>query len=136
MAAAKWPEAAQGGYEFTAEQNRLIADLARKMSAVGIFFLSVGGLAVASAVYALRHSQGGYFAALLLAGVYLLVTGWWKVRSGRCFRLVVDTSGSDIEHTMRALAALDRLFTLSFWLVIAYVVLVVSALLGYPAGLS
>ncbi len=120
-------------YEFSSDQNRIIADLASRMSSVGAFLIIAGAVALVSAI--LSSVQGAYVAviALLTVGAFFLVTGVWSRRSARYFRYVVDTTGHDIDHIMRALTELDKFYTLKFWLVIAYLVIILSALVLVPS---
>jgi len=124
------------GYEFSAEQNQLIADLARKMLGVGIFMLLIGALALIGGVASGFGSRLDAAVVLVLAAAFFLAVASWTVAAARSFRRIVETEGHDIPHTMAALAQLRRFYTLHFWLIIAYLVLIVLAILGYPQGLG
>ncbi len=123
-------------YEFTAEQNELIADLARKMKGVGIFMAAIGALALAGCLTSALRARPDLAVALALTATFFLAVATWTVKAGGEFRRIVDTQGSDIPHTMNALAQLRRFYTLHFWLIIVYLVLIVLAILGYPEGLG
>ncbi len=123
-------------YEFTAEQNELIADLARKMKGVGIFMAAIGALALAGCVTSALRARPDLAVMLALGAAFFLAIASWTVKAGREFRRIVDTRGSDIPHTMNALAQLRRFYTLHFWLIIVYLVLIGLAILGYPEGLG
>ncbi len=123
-------------YEFTAEQNQLIADLARKMKGVAVFMAAVGALALVGCLTtALRHRPDLAVVTALAAGFFLAIATW-TFQAGREFSRIVDTRGHDIPHTMNALAQLRRFYTLHFWLIIVYLALIVLAILGYPEGLE
>ncbi len=123
-------------YEFTAEQNQLIADLAWKMKGVGVFMYVIGGLALAGGVASATRSRPDLAIMLALGAAFFLAIATWTFQAGREFRRVVDTEGEDIAHTMVALAQLRRFYTLHFWLIVVYLVLIVLAILGYPEGLE
>ena len=123
-------------YEFTAEQNQLIADLARKMKGVAIFMAAIGAMALAGCVTSALRARPDLAVIAALAAAFFLAIAFWTFRAGREFRRVVDTRGHDIPHTMNALAQLRRFYTLHFWLIIVYLVLIVLAILGYPEGLG
>ncbi len=123
-------------YEYTAEQNQLIADLARKMLGVGIFMCLIGALALIACAASAWGSRLDTAVVLAFAAVFFLAIATWTVAASRSFRKIVATEGHDIPHTMAALAQLRRFYTLHFWLIIAYLVLIVLAILGYPAGLG
>ena len=123
-------------YEFTAEQNRLIADLARKMKGVALFMATIGAMAFAGCVTSALRDRPDLAVIAALAAAFFLAIAIWTFRAGREFRRVVDTRGQDIPHTMNALAQLRRFYTLHFWLIIVYLVLIVLAILGYPEGLG
>lgn len=123
-------------YEFTAEQNRLIADLAWKMRGVAIFMFAIAVLALAGGVAGAYRGRPDLAVISILVAAFLLAVAVWTFQAGREFRRVVDTEGSDISHTMNALAQLRRFYTLQFWLIVVYLALIVLAVLGYPAGLG
>ncbi len=123
-------------YEFTAEQNELIADLAWKMKGVGIFMYAIGGLALAGGVAGALRSRPDLLVVLALVAAFFLAVATWTYQAGREFRRIVETHGEDIPHTMTALAQLRRFYTLHFWLIVVYLVLIVLAILGYPEGLG
>ena len=124
------------GYEFTAEQNELIADLARKMLGVGIFLYLIGALAGVGCLASVWSSRVDAAVVLVFAAIFFLAIATWTVAAARSFRRIVATEGHDIPHTMAALAQLRRFYTLHFWLILAYLVLIVLAILGYPEGLG
>ncbi len=124
------------GYEFDREQNLLIADLAGKMSSVGIFLVAAGTLSLMVAAVSIGTGRPGPFVALILAGAFFLATGIWTVRGGRAFRAVVDTEGNDSPLVMHALNQLERFYTLNFWLVVIYLMTVLLTFAGCPEGLG
>ena len=123
-------------YEFTAEQNQVIADLARKMLWVGIFTFLIGALALTGGLASAWGSRPDAAMVLILAAAFLLAVAAWTVAAARSFRRIVTTEGQDIPHTMAALTQLRRFYTLHFWLIVVYLVLIVLAILGYPEGLG
>lgn len=121
-------------YEFDVDQNRLISDLAKKMTGVGSFLIGLGLLLAATALYSLWADLGGRFWMPLLPGVFFTVTGAFSLRGGRSFRRVVDTENRDIEHLMLALTQLDRFYTVNFWLVVACILLFIVGVFSVPAA--
>ena len=123
-------------YEFTPEQNELIADLARKMLTVGIFLYVIGGAAAVGFVWSASGARMDAALGLGLLTAFCLAIATWTVVAARSFRRIVDTEGQDIPHAMAALTQLRRFYTLHFWLIVVYVILIVLALIGVPGGLG
>ncbi len=123
-------------FEFNREQNRLIADLATKMRGVGVFLMASGILCLVACGIGLATGRSGIVAVSLLAGIFFSATGFWTTRAGRSFKGVVDTEGNDIALVMHALRELDRFFTLNQWLVIAYLLVILTAVIGCPSSLG
>jgi hypothetical protein len=63
--------------------------------------------------------------------IYLLVGVWTRQAAGS-FRMIVDTQGNDISHLMNALAALNRMYTLIYTLIVLGLLLFLGAV-GYFA---
>ena len=89
-------------YEFTADQNRVIADLAKKMRLVGIVLQVFGVLGTIAGLLLITRNGVG----TLIQGVVSLFLGIWTVRAADAFRRIVTTQGQDISNLM---AALDQL---------------------------
>src|SRR5262245_61914780 len=130
----------QGQYEFTEQQNQLLAGLSSKMGVVGTFLSVVGVLEVLAAVVAVAAALRSNFPPDLLAripsdvhhrlpgnselwafaiqggvaGLLYLLMGIWTSSSAASFRQIVDTRGSDISHLMNALGSLNRMYTLIY----------------------
>ncbi len=121
-------------YEFDQQQNRVIADLAKKMTGVGVFLVLAGGATTLAAAIGSRTEQSGALLVLFLAGLFFASTGVLTFRSGRSFQRVVDSEGNDIEHTMTALAQLDRFYTINFWLVFVCVILLIASVARAPTA--
>ena len=126
-------KAVEKQYEFKPEENRIIGELAWKMSFVGLFLLANGLLIIVIGVVPLFHFGP------IISGTLMCVVGLWTQRASMAFRNVVDTEGRDISHLMKALDDLRKLYSLQFWLVILGVALAVAGLvaiyLGYGADL-
>ncbi|MCP3963972.1 MAG: hypothetical protein GY719_39570 [bacterium] len=123
-------------YEFTPEQNELIADLARKMLTVGVFLYLIGGGAAVGFLWSAWSARMDAALGLILLAAFCLAVATWTVMAGRSFRKIVDTEGHDIPHTMAALAQLRRFYTLHFWLIVLYLILIALAIVGVPGGLG
>jgi hypothetical protein len=63
--------------------------------------------------------------------IYLLVGVWTREAAGS-FRKIVDTQGNDMSHLMSALAALNKMYTLIYTLIVLGLLLFLAAV-GYFA---
>ena len=108
-------------YEFGPEQNVLIGDLASKMTFVGLFGLAIGILMVLPAIFR-------FDPATVVMGIISILIALWTRSAGGSFREVVQTEGADVSHLMNALNSLRKLYTLTFWLCIVTVALLVIVL--------
>jgi hypothetical protein len=89
-------------YEFTAEENRCIDTLRRKLLHVAILFLVLGALQlVQSFVHADR--TGSWVSTSLAASLLLLGLGWLFIRPLDNFRRIVTTEGRDIREVVVAI---------------------------------
>jgi hypothetical protein len=130
-------------YEFDQSQNKLIQQLANRMSFVAyIGIISgavaiVGGLfvAVLSGASAADQSELGALIgdalSSILQGAFLVIIGVLTQQAAAAFNKVVETQGNDIEYLMRALGNLKVIYTIQFWLFI-----VAFALIGVFLGIA
>lgn len=123
-------------YEFSAVQNAVIRDLARKMLVVGIFLIGLGVLALIAFVVELSGPDGEPDPLWIAAAVFFALIGIWTVLAASEFRQVVDTQDEDIAHLMTALAELKKYYALLFWLIVVYLLLILLTILGIPEGLG
>ena len=72
-------------YEYTAEQNQLIADLARKMKGVGIFMAAIGVLALAGCISGALGARPDLAIALALVAAFFLAIATWTIQAGQPF---------------------------------------------------
>jgi hypothetical protein len=123
-------------YEFSPEQDRLIADLGDKMVVVGYFALALAVLDVV-AMFATFIRVGNV--NLDISAILFFLIGLWTVRAGRSFRDVARTQGRDITHLLDALVDLRNVYALFYWLLVLslvlFVVVVILVLLAYNKGL-
>jgi hypothetical protein len=111
-------------YEFTPDQNRVIADLAKKMRLVGIVLQIFGCLgAVVGLVLITRNGIGA-----LIQGVINVFLGIWVIRAADSFHRIVKTQGQDISHLMEALRQLGKYFGLQYVLIMIGLVLLAVVL--------
>src|SRR5689334_19354899 len=114
---------AQPRYEFTPDQNDLIARLAAKMRAVGFVHSMLGMLGIALAgLVALaglidtrlagvpRPGLWATVGALAVAGLVNFLIGAWTFRGGKGFIRITTTRGNDIGLLMDALRDLYRVY--------------------------
>jgi hypothetical protein len=125
----------QRHYEFTEQQNQVIKGLAQGMAVVAIPFIVLGVLyTIAFVLNVIRCFQdpGHIPATFLLALVTVLVfaLGVWQRRASESFKNVVHTQGSDIPHLMDALDNLRKMYRVLSTIVIAYLLLVLIALVA------
>jgi hypothetical protein len=120
-------------YEFTAEQNDVIGDLARKMRFVGLMGMIVGVFlllgAIASFASSARAGSAGPVNAIM--GAASVLVGAWTRRASIGFQRIVETEGHDIENLMGALAELRRIYALQRILLIVVLLLLVLAVQLY-----
>jgi hypothetical protein len=113
-------------YEFTPEQNIIVAHLATRMKIVGgvLFALAVLVGAQSFLSFGTANVPG------LEIGIILGLVGYWSGRAGAALEKVVTTQGADISHLMRALGEIRKLYELQFWLLIGLAALLVATLLA------
>jgi hypothetical protein len=114
-----------GPYEFTPRQNELLRTLAGKMTFVGTFIVLVGISLLAVGV--LRLPARGW--SQIISAALVLPFGLWTLRAAGSFREITSTSGRDIAHLMTALANLQKMYALQFWVLIIALALNLLALL-------
>ena len=114
------------GYEFSPEQNEVIAALASSMKFVGMLSLLGGALLlVAGSVFL---AKGGF--SVFIQAALALIIGGLTVHAAGAFRQIVDTRGDDISHLMKALSALRTLYWLQVFLICIALGLVLLLLAG------
>lgn len=97
-------------YEFSDPERDSLGALAGSMSFVGVCLMLLGML---GAVFALGAVYAGFLSggAALAGGALLCVAvAWWVVSAGRALSALVGTRGRDIDHLMKAVGQLRRLF--------------------------
>jgi len=115
------------GYEFSPEQNEVIAALASSMKFVGVISLLGGALLLV----AVQLTKGGLIKSV--QAVLALIIGGLTVHAAGAFRQILDCPGNDIRHLMTALGALRMLYRLQVFLIciaLGLVLLVLAAGLG------
>jgi hypothetical protein len=106
-------------FEFSAEQNTTVGELATKMRFVGLFLI-IGG--VLECLMVLKGDLGG-----LIGGLVEIVLGVWTRRAADSFQKIVDTKGRDISHLMDALVDLLKMYRLQYTLLVIALVLLAVA---------
>lgn len=127
---------AAASFEFGATQNETIRLLAARMKFVGIFYIVIGVLFGIGALITL-------FTVPFVGIVYAVVTvaeiliGVWTLNAASSFKMIVETTGSDIAHLNNAIESLRKLYNLQFWLLIVTIIFFIIALiLALGAGVS
>jgi len=119
-------------YEFSAQENRELDGLAGRMRAVGWLLFVVGVLAAAEWVFLRVKGSGN--AMGLVVGPVLFLIGFWSRRAGNELSQVVRTAGADIQHLMRALHEVRKLYELQFWAFVLLAIVFSLAMLGFVTG--
>ena len=114
------------GYEFSPEQNEVIAALASSMKFVGVISLLGGALLLVAGNVFLAKGDFSVFVQAVLA----LIIGGLTVHAAGAFRRIVDSRGNDIGHLMTALGALRMLYRLQVFLICIALGLVLLLLAG------
>lgn len=118
---------ADGSYEFTEHQARMISSVASSMRIVGIVLLALGGfLLVVALVVVMGRGLAG-LSVLGLPGIVGLVIGGFTMQAGTAFRKIVSGKGNDIGHLMEALGALRGLYRLQVVLFVIAAILLGAA---------
>jgi hypothetical protein len=122
-------------YEFNDSENRVFADIAAKMRAVGFIGIFFGSLNVVLNIFYLSQTKESRAISQALAGIiqggFLVLIGTWTRNAGSSFRQIVDSRGKDINNLMDAMGSLRKLYTLQYWLLIVALLLIV---LGFIAA--
>lgn len=107
------PTEASKEYEFTAEQNAVIRDLASVVSVAGLVLMAlaiVGILYVGAYITSANHDPTPMVFAAFCAP--MVIAGFWLRGASEPLLKIVDTEGRDITHLMQALQELRRIFAL------------------------
>ncbi len=121
-------------YEFTADQNRVIQNLAQKMKFIGVVFVVFAAIYFGAGLFPFTRAgmPGWYGIGSMLgdaiAGALYLALGIFTLKAARCFRLIVETEGSDIKNLMDALVFLLKNYRIQYSLIVALLILLVLAL--------
>lgn len=115
------------GYEFDDNQNRIIADLAGKMTFVSLMLMTLGFFVVLGAVATLFLSISEGFRTLVVGVVFFLL-GIWTRTASKSLREIVDTEGQDIPLLMNAMEQFRLLYSLQYWACLVAIILLVAAL--------
>jgi hypothetical protein len=122
----------QPEYEFTANQNNIISELARKMNLVGVFLVIVGILGLIGGL--IGNTEGGSF----IQGLLNLLMGKFTIDGAKAFQKVVSTQGKDISNLMEGLHSVSKVYGIIYWIIVIALiflaVMVVLLLLGVIGG--
>ncbi len=121
-------------YEFTSDQNRVIQDLARKMKFIGVAFVVFAAIYFGAGLFPFTRAwmPGWYGIGSMLgdaiAGAVYLALGVFTLKAARCFRLIVETEGSDIKNLMDGLAYLLKNYRIQYGVILTLLVLLILTL--------
>ncbi|RKZ91951.1 MAG: hypothetical protein DRR19_05660 [Candidatus Parabeggiatoa sp. nov. 1] len=117
-------------YEFNEPQNQIISGLSQKMKFVSIFLIVVGLLQALGGVLSMVSAQSvSGLVEGLIGGIIYIFVGVWGAGAANSFQQVVDTEGNDIDHMMSALGDLKKAATLTYWLLIIFIILLVAGVI-------
>lgn len=119
---------AESSYEFTAEQNDDIHKLSVKMKSVGMFFMVVGVISVAFAMLNFLSSRGIDFLFPIICGFIFIITGNLTISASKSFKLIVVTEGNDIDHLMKAITSMYKIYKIQYTMIIGAAILLVLIL--------
>lgn len=87
-------------YEFTAEENRHIDQVRRKLQQIAVFFLVLGALQLIES-FLLTDPAGRWIS--VGSAILLLALGWLFWRPLDNFRRIISTEGQDIREVVTAI---------------------------------
>jgi hypothetical protein len=87
-------------YEFTAEENRQIGQVRRRLQHIALLFLVLGALQLIES-FLLTDPTGRWIS--VGSALLLLALGWLFGRPLDNFRRIITTEGQDIREVMRAI---------------------------------
>ncbi|MBW2459603.1 MAG: hypothetical protein JRI68_34230 [Deltaproteobacteria bacterium] len=126
-------------YEFTSAQNEVFSQLQllMKITAAAQFIASLTACIALWRPAQLLPTEVGLVLAAIVA--LPIVVGLWTFRAATHFKRIVDTRGADIDHLMRALGELRKLYLLqvglfALSLILGIVLYVVGADVQPPGG--
>ena len=118
---------ADGSYEFTEAQDRMISSVASSMRIVGLVLVLLGGFQLLVALVEIMGRAAAGFTAAGPEGILVLVMGGFTMQAGTAFRKIVSSRGNDIGHLMQALRALRSLYRLQLVIFTIAAILLVLA---------
>ena len=134
-------------YEFSPEQNELIARLSNAMRWVSVPMLALGSLCVVNLIMSLvwlvqtKSYQDwhaiGTMLYLLFSTLLFLAFAVWTSRSSFQFQQITETRGQDISHLMGALDGLRKVYgVLATFVKVFVVITLLSLVLNLVAAFS
>ena len=134
-------------YEFSPEQNELIARLSNAMRWVSVPMLALGSLCVVNLIMSIvwlvqtKSYQDwhaiGTMLYLLFSTLLFLAFAVWTSRSSFQFQRITETSGQDISHLMGALDDLRKVYgVLATFVKVFVVITLLSLVLNLVAAFS
>jgi hypothetical protein len=112
-------------FEFNRDQEKLIGDLGRKMSFVGMFMMVMSIINLFIMLIARRVD---------VSVLVFFLIGLWTLTAGRGFQQIAATTGRDITHLMEAIGGLRKMYTLVYWLLVIGLVLALILLVWIAAA--
>ena len=114
-------------YEFTAEQDKVFADLAKNVRFVGISILVIIAIKILSFFFYFSTQHVLLVVDLLI--IFIIAVSHFS--AAKSLQKVVDTQGNDIDHFIKALKNFNRFYFLYYW---AFVIFMLSTAFSYLIG--
>ncbi len=136
MSTSPQPEFKSEQFEFTADHNRMLNELAGSMQTVATLMKLAGAVFLIFILLLLPpviQAGGGYglIIALGAATLLCLTIGFWTSGSAGSFRKIVESKNQDIWHLMNALTRLRDMYALLRTIIMGSLILLMIALALY-----
>ncbi len=96
-------------YEFNEYENGLVDQLSGRMSKLGKLWIALVVIQVIAGLYVARNSPAALFSAVIPA-LFTASFAASLLRASRSFKLITQTSGSDIAHLINGMGSLSTLY--------------------------
>lgn len=115
-------------YEFDESQNKTIETLGKTLRFVGVVSFAFALFFAAQLIYRVVQAEWSGMVSLVMVMIFALSMASLTFNSGREFLAIVDTTGQDISHLMKALDNLRQMYSILSVIVIICIVLTLVAL--------
>ena len=120
----------QSQYEFTVDQNKLFAVMAKKTRIISYLFFGFAILLVIGFVLSLKKIETSNMIFDVILFFVFAAIGTYNLKVSTEFEKIVKTEGNDIALLMGAIASLKTFYTVQIWLFGAVFVIAVLTRIG------